>query len=96
MVYMKYPWVQNYDDGYLLAIKVVDSSSLAVLIESRSDRSLLMVTSNMQHAIFEWEYFTWRILLMILSLPLSLCGCRFILRFRMESKLKSEAAYYFT
>ena len=28
MVYMKYPWVQNYDDEYLLAIKVVDSSSL--------------------------------------------------------------------
>ena len=33
-----------------------------------------MVTSNMQHARFieEWEYFTWRILLMILSLSLSL------------------------
>ena len=49
-----------------------------------------MVTSNMQHARFieEWEYFTWRILLMILSLPLSLslCGCRFVLRFRRETE----------
>ena len=31
-----------------------------------------------------------------LSFSLSLCVCRFILRFRRESKLKSEAAYYFT
>ena len=27
---------------------------------------------------------------------LSLCVCRFVLRFRRESKLKSEATYYFT
>ena len=26
----------------------------------------------------------------------TLCGCKFVLRFRRESKLKSEAAYYFT
>ena len=26
----------------------------------------------------------------------TLCGCRFVLRFRRESKLKSEAAYCFT
>ena len=30
------------------------------------------------------------------SLSLCVCGCRFILRFRRESKLKSEAAYFFT
>ena len=31
-----------------------------------------------------------------MSLILSVCGCRFVLRFRRESKLKSEAAYNFT
>ena len=27
---------------------------------------------------------------------LSVCVCRFVLRFRNEAKLKSKAAYYFT